>query len=91
MVGRLAAIPGLECVVPEGAFYAFPRVEPLYERKKTAGSVEFCRRMLEEAHVAAVPGEAFGVDACVRFSFVTPTGRIEEGLRRFEEWLGREG
>ena len=87
MVGRLTAIPGVECVPPEGAFYVFPRVEAFYARKKTAGSVEFCRRLLDEAHVAAVPGEAFGVDACVRFSFATAIERVEEGLRRFEEWL----
>ena len=87
MTGRLAAIPGIECVPPEGAFYVFPRVEAFYERKKTAGSVEFCRRLLDEAHVAAVPGEAFGVDACVRFSFATSIERVEEGLRRFEDWL----
>ena len=87
MIGRLAAISGIECVSPEGAFYAFPRVEALYARKKASGSVEFCRRLLEEAHVAAVPGEAFGVDACVRFSFATSTARIDEGLRRFEDWI----
>jgi len=87
MLGRLSAIPGIECVAPEGAFYAFPRVEALYARKKISGSVEFCRRLLDEAHVAAVPGEAFGVDACVRFSFATSIERVEEGLRRFEEWL----
>jgi aspartate aminotransferase len=91
MIGRLALISGVECAAPEGAFYAFPRVEALYERKKVEGSVEFCRRLLEEAHVAAVPGEAFGVDACVRFSFATSSRRIDEGLRRFEEWVGREG
>ena len=87
MQRRIAAIPGIECVPPEGAFYVFPRVEALYARKKIAGSVEFCRRLLDEAHVAAVAGDAFGVDACVRFSFATPSARIEEGLRRLEEWL----
>ncbi len=87
MVGRLTAIPGIECVPPEGAFYTFPRVEAFYARKKTAGSVAFCRRLLDEAHVAAVPGEAFGVDACVRFSFATSYERVEEGLRRFESWI----
>jgi aspartate aminotransferase len=87
MLRRLAAIPGVACAPPEGAFYVFPRVDALYAGKKAAGSVEFCRRLLEEAHVAAVPGEAFGVDACVRFSFATSTERIEEGLRRFEEWI----
>jgi aspartate aminotransferase len=89
MLGRLSAIPEIECVAPEGAFYAFPKVDGLYARKSVSGSVEFCRRLLDEAHVAAVPGEAFGVDACVRFSFATATERIVEGLRRFEDWLRR--
>ncbi|HEY3125136.1 MAG TPA: pyridoxal phosphate-dependent aminotransferase [Thermoanaerobaculia bacterium] len=83
----LSAIPGVECVAPEGAFYVFPRVEALYPRKNVGGSVEFCRRLLDEARVAAVPGEAFGMDSCVRFSFATSLDRIEEGLRRFESWL----
>ncbi len=82
----LSAIPGVECVAPEGAFYVFPRVEALYPRKNVGGSVEFCRRLLDEAHVAAVPGEAFGIDSCVRFSFATSLDRIEEGLRRFTSW-----
>ena len=83
----LSAIPGVECVAPEGAFYVFPRVEALYPRKNVGGSVEFCRRLLDEAHVAAVPGEAFGIDSCVRFSFATSLDRIEEGLRRFTSWI----
>jgi len=87
MLRRFAAIPGVECVAPEGAFYVFPRVEALYGGKRVGGSVEFCRRLLDEAHVAAVPGEAFGADSCVRFSFATSRERIEEGLRRFESWL----
>jgi len=83
----LSAIPEVECVAPEGAFYVFPRVEALYPRKNVGGSVEFCRRLLDEAHVAAVPGEAFGIDSCVRFSFATSLDRIEEGLRRFTSWI----
>ncbi len=90
MMKRLSALPGVECVAPEGAFYVFPRVEALYRRKGVGGSVEFCRRLLDEAHVAAVPGEAFGVDSCVRFSFATSQERIEEGLSRFEAWLRDE-
>ena len=87
MTRRLSALPGVDCAEPEGAFYVFPRVEALYPKKGVTGSVEFCRRLLDEAHVAAVPGEAFGVDSCVRFSFATSEDRIEEGLRRFETWL----
>jgi len=84
----LKALPGVECVEPEGAFYAFPRLLPLYSVKKVRGSVEFCRRLLNEALVAAVPGEAFGKDCCIRFSFATPVERTEERLRRLASWVG---
>lgn len=84
----LAAIPGVECARPEGAFYVFPRVAQIYGKKKVTGSVEFCQRLLEEAHVASVPGDAFGVDSCVRFSFATSLARIEEGMRRLAAWAG---
>lgn len=89
MMRGLGEIPEIECVRPEGAFYVFPRVSALYARKRVGGSVEFCRRLLEDAHVAAVPGDAFGADACVRFSFATPVERVEEGMRRLAAWAGR--
>lgn len=83
----IKALPGVECVDPEGAFYLFPRVSALYTKKKVKGSVEFCRLLLEEARVAAVPGEAFGMDACIRLSFATSEERIKEGIRRITEWV----
>jgi aspartate aminotransferase len=85
----LRAVPGIDCVDPEGAFYLFPKMSGLYPKKKVKGSVEFCRLLLEEARVAAVPGEAFGMDACVRFSFATPEERIREGISRITEWVGK--
>ncbi len=89
MVEGLAAIPGVRCPMPEGAFYAFADVSGLYARKGVAGSAGFCDRLLAEAHVAAVPGDAFGADRCVRFSFATRTDRIREGVRRIAEWAAR--
>ena len=86
----IKSLPGVECADPEGAFYLFPRVSSLYAKKKVKGSVEFCRFLLDEARVAAVPGEAFGMDACVRFSFATPEERIEEGMKRLAEWVRRD-
>ncbi|HKD11056.1 MAG TPA: aminotransferase class I/II-fold pyridoxal phosphate-dependent enzyme, partial [Thermoanaerobaculia bacterium] len=86
MIGALARVSGVRCPAPEGAFYAFADVSGLFGRKKLTGSGPFCRRLLEEAHVAAVPGDAFGDDACVRFSFATPIERVEEGMRRFARW-----
>jgi aspartate aminotransferase len=86
MVEGLAAVPGIRCPMPEGAFYAFADVTELYARKGVAGSAGFCDRLLAEAHVAAVPGDAFGEDRCVRFSFATRTDRIREGVRRIAAW-----
>lgn len=89
MVGALERIPGVEPLWPEGAFYAFARVSGLYPRKGVEGSAAFCGRLLAEAHVAAVPGDAFGEDSCVRFSFATPVERIAEGMRRLADWAQR--
>lgn len=86
MLSGLAAVPGVACAPPEGAFYVFAQVRALYAKKGVSGSTELCRRLLAEAHVAAVPGDAFGEDSCVRFSFATPLPRIAEGMRRLAAW-----
>lgn len=86
MVRGLSSLAGVECASPQGAFYVFPRVSSFYAAKGVAGSAEFCDRLLAEAHVAAVPGDAFGEDSCIRFSFATDLDRVEEGLRRFADW-----
>jgi aspartate aminotransferase len=88
MLGALEKTPGVRCVWPEGAFYAFADVSALFEAKKVSGSAGFCERLLTEAHVATVPGDAFGADSCVRFSFATPIERVREGMRRFTDWAG---
>jgi aspartate aminotransferase len=86
MVRGLTAIEGVRCRMPEGAFYAFADVSALYGPRGARGSSEFCRGLLEEAHVAAVPGDAFGNDSCVRFSFAASLERIAEGLKRIAAW-----
>jgi aspartate aminotransferase len=92
IVELLRAIPGVECpVTPQGAFYVFPDVSGLYGRgafEKATGSVEFARICLEEAHVAVVPGVAFGEDRCVRLSYASSLERIEEGMRRLSGLAG---
>ncbi len=90
MLEALASIAGVETAPPEGAFYTFPRVSALYGRLGVSGSEELCRRLLAEAHVAAVPGEAFGEDGCIRLSFATSLERIHEGMRRIVEWAGKK-
>jgi len=92
MFERLNAMPGVRCVRPQGAFYAFPDVSGTYQKvlgKKPEGpkSVAFAARVLDEAKVAVVPGGAFGDDHCVRLSFATSMQQIEKGLDRIEKFL----
>ncbi|MGH9465260.1 MAG: aminotransferase class I/II-fold pyridoxal phosphate-dependent enzyme, partial [Thermoanaerobaculia bacterium] len=84
---RLNAIAGVTCAPPAGAFYAFPDVSAHY-RDGRAGSVAFSEFLLEQARIAVVPGEAFGADHHIRFSFACSRGQIEEGLDRMAAALG---
>lgn len=87
MYERLNALPGVTCVQPTGAFYAFPNVSANYEKLGVSGSIEFATKALEEAHIALVPGKAFGCDANVRLSFATSMEQIDKGLDRLAKFL----
>ena len=82
IVDRLNKIPGIKCVMPDGAFYAFPNIS-----KTGMKSEEFSNKLLEQAHVAVVPGKDFGDDNCVRLSYTTSMENIEKGLNMMEGWL----
>lgn len=77
----ISAIPGVRCPKPQGAFYVFPNIASF-----GMGSLEFAQRLLEEKHVAVVPGIAFGNDRCVRLSYACSMENIEEGVRRMAEF-----
>jgi aspartate aminotransferase len=91
MIQRLQSMPGVSCPVPQGAFYAFPRIAATYDRQHNGqvvdGSLTFCRLLLEHEKVAAVPGIAFGDDAHMRLSYATSMAQIEEALNRLERFL----
>ncbi len=82
MVDGLNALPGVECPMPDGAFYAFPKFD-------TDDDEALCMKLIEEAHVAPTPGSAFGEGGkgCLRFSYATSEERIREGLKRIENVL----
>jgi aspartate aminotransferase len=89
IVEGLNALPGVRCVMPKGAFYAFPNVSGLFGRHtpdgKTLGtSTEVTEFLLDHARVAVVPGLDFGSDAHVRLSYATSTALIREGLARMD-------
>jgi aspartate aminotransferase len=92
MVSRLREIPGVKCVEPKGAFYAFPDLSSFIGRKTPEGKtiendVQLCEWLLESAKVAVVMGSAFGAPGFVRLSYATSMKNIEEGVRRMAEWL----
>jgi aspartate aminotransferase len=92
IVEGLRAISGVTCEWPGGAFYAFPNVSAhLGEGKNAAAKncTELSKLLLEMAHVALVPGEAFGAPGFLRLSYATSIERIEEGLRRLEQFFSR--
>ena len=88
VAARLAAMPGVRCTPPAGAFYAFPDLSGCYD-DELRGSLAMARYLLEEAHVAVVPGEAFGDDAHVRLSFACSRETLAEGLDRLAQALSR--
>jgi len=84
-------IPGLPCVVPQGAFYLFPDVRSLFQKSFNGRRVEnvdvLAEMLLEHAHVAMVPGSAFGAENHLRISYAIPTGEIVAGLTRLGQFV----
>ncbi len=86
---RVAAVPGVTCVKPEGAFYLFPNVARRLGPKAPT-TLDLCRRLLEEKKVAVVPGEGFGAPGYLRISFARSMADLREGARRIVAFLGED-
>ena len=86
MTAMLLDTPGVRLVEPLGAFYAFPDVSELIEKKGIATSLDLASVLLDEAEIAVVPGDAFGAPGFLRFSFALADEDLETGLARFQEW-----
>jgi aspartate aminotransferase len=80
VIDRLRTIPGVTCTQPQGAFYAFPRIG-------SRNTAEFAEQLLEKAHVAVVPGEAFGTLHHIRISYATSMGELARGLDRIHKFM----
>jgi aspartate aminotransferase len=88
---RVENVPHLSCVVPTGAFYLFPDVTGLLDKSFQGQRVENVGRLaemlLEHAHIAVVPGSAFGSDRHVRISYAIPAEEIATGFTRLEQFV----
>jgi len=87
VIPRLRQIPGVTCSMPAGAFYAYPNLRGALDKGGIKTPLEFADRLLKEANVAVVPGEAFGTDDHVRISYATSMKELERGLDRIQKFV----
>ena len=87
MLAGLATIPGITCTVPQGAFYVYPNVSAFFGRKDAGTAAQIAARLLSEAHVVCVPGEAFGTEEHLRFSYAVSADVIDKGIERMRAFF----
>ncbi len=87
MLAKLRAIPGVTCTKPEGAFYVYPNMSAYIGKGGIRTATELATRLLHEAHVVTIPGEAFGTAQHIRISYPVTKANIDEGTRRMGEFL----
>jgi aspartate aminotransferase len=95
LCSELKQIPGVDVFVPAGAFYVFPRVSAYYGRRyngvEIRNSNDFCEFLLKEEKLAIVPGDAFGMDECVRISYAASMEELMKGVERFRRAIEKLG
>jgi aspartate aminotransferase len=91
MLAKLATVPGITCTKPEGAFYVYPNISAYLGKGGIKTATELATKLLHEAHVVTVPGEAFGTAEHIRISYPVTKQTIDEGVRRMTEYLAKLG
>jgi aspartate aminotransferase len=87
VIDRLRQIPGISITMPKGAFYAYPNISSALGKNGIHTPMQFAERLLAEAHVAVVPGEAFGTDRHVRISYAASMEDLARGLDRIQRFI----
>jgi aspartate aminotransferase len=83
----LRGIPGITCTMPDGAFYVYPNVSSFLGKPGAKNTTELASRLLHEAHVVAVPGEAFGTQEHIRLSYAVSHSDVDEGVVRMKKFF----
>jgi aspartate aminotransferase len=83
------SIPGLTCTVPQGAFYVYPNVKNFIGRGGIKSASDLAAKLLSEAHVVVVPGEAFGTSEHIRLSYAVSHDVVNEGVKRMREYFAK--
>jgi aspartate aminotransferase len=87
ILAKLKEIPGITCTKPEGAFYVYPNVKAYLG--KAGSAMELSKRLLNEAHVVTVPGEAFGTTEHIRLSYAVSHADVAAGLERMKDFFAK--
>ncbi|HWB33175.1 MAG TPA: pyridoxal phosphate-dependent aminotransferase [Acidobacteriaceae bacterium] len=87
MLDGFATIPGLTCTVPQGAFYVYPNITAFLGKGGIKTASELASKLLTEAHVVTVPGEAFGTSDHIRLCYAVAGDVIDKGIVRMREYL----
>jgi aspartate aminotransferase len=87
ILAGLKTIPGITCTVPRGAFYVYPNVSAFFDKGGIKSAADVAAGLLSEAHVVAVPGEAFGTEEHIRLSYAVSADTIDQGIASMKSWF----
>ena len=91
MLAGFKTIPGLTCTVPQGAFYVYPNVSAFIGKGGIKSAADVASKLLTEAHVVVVPGEAFGTAEHIRLSYAVSADVVDKGVERMREYFAKLG
>ena len=89
ILAGLKTIPGLTCTVPQGAFYVYPNVSAFFGKGGLKSVSDVAAKLLNEARVVVVPGEAFGTNAHMRLTYAVSASVVDEGVKRMREYFSQ--
>jgi aspartate aminotransferase len=89
VIDGFKTIPGLTCTVPQGAFYVYPNISAFLGKGGIQSASDLAAKLLSEAHVVVVPGEAFGTEHHIRLSYAVSGDVIDKGVQRMREFFAK--
>jgi aspartate aminotransferase len=91
ILAGMSTIPGLTCTIPQGAFYVYPNVSRFLGKGGIKSGSDLAAKLLSEAHVVVVPGEAFGTAEHIRLSYAVSHDVVDEGVKRMRDYFATLG
>lgn len=89
ILAGLKTIPGITCTVPQGAFYVYPNVSAYFGKVGLKTASDVASKLLSDARVVVVPGEAFGTTEHIRLSYAASASVVDEGVKRMREYFSQ--